>query len=173
MLLERRSLAPEEAIRLLTPLQGQDPPAPYIALAARLDGFSRDDLQAAIERRSVVKTTIMRLTLHLAAAAEYPAYAQLTRQVRMRKWRKTYPHLDELAVGAELGAWLAKPRTNDEIRERLRRYEGVTDEPSTAVIFARTLLALVQLPRRSRAGAAPFQLDSSGCSACSSSFSRR
>jgi len=146
MLLERRSLAPEEAIRRLTPLQGQDPPAPYIALAARLDGFSRDDLQAAIERRSVVKTTIMRLTLHLAAAAEYPAYAQLTRQARLRTWRKTYPHLDESTVRAELAAWLARPRTNDEIRERVRRYEGVTDDPWTAVVFARTLLALAQLP---------------------------
>ena len=146
MLLERQPFAPDEAIRRLTPLQGQDPPAPYIALAARLEGFSRDDLQAAIERRSVVKTTIMRLTLHLAAAAEYPAYAQLTRQARMRTWRKTYAHLDESTVAAELGAWLAEPRTNDEIRERVRRYEGVTDDAWTAVIFARTLLALVQLP---------------------------
>ena len=39
LLLERRRLAPAEAIRRLTPLQGQDSPAPYIALAARLDGF--------------------------------------------------------------------------------------------------------------------------------------
>ena len=94
----------------------------------------------------MIKTTIMRLTLHLAAAAEYPAYAQLTRQARMRAWRKTYPHLDESTVAAELGAWLAEPRSNDEIRERVRRYEGVTDDVWTAVIFARTLLALVQLP---------------------------
>ena len=47
---------------------------------------------------------------------------------------------------AELGAWLAEPRTNEEIRERVRRYEGVTDEPWTPIIFARVLLPLVQLP---------------------------
>ena len=88
----------------------------------------------------------MRLTLHLAAADEYPAYAQLVRQVRMRTWRKQYPHLDEAQVTAELGAWLAEPRTNEEIRERVRRYEGVTDEPWTPIIFARVLLPLVQLP---------------------------
>jgi hypothetical protein len=146
MLLRRHRLAPAEAIRRLTPLQGQDPPAPYVALAARLDRFARDDLQRAIELRDVVKTTIMRLTLHLAAAADYPAYAQLTRQARLRAWRKTYAHLDEAAVAAELGAWLAEPRTNDEIRERVRRYEGVTAEPWTPVIFARILLPLVQLP---------------------------
>ena len=89
----------------------------------------------------------MRLTLHLAAADDFPAYAQLTRQARMRTWRKTYPHLDEAQVTAELGGWLREPRTNGEIRERACRYEGVTaDEPWTAVIFARTLLPLVQLP---------------------------
>jgi hypothetical protein len=146
MLIERRRLSPAAAIRRLTPLQGQDAPAPYVALAARLDGFTRDALERAIRSRSVVKTTIMRLTLHLAAAADYPSYAQLTRQARMRNWGKAYPQLDLAAVTAELAAWLAEPRTNDEIRERVRRYDGVSDEPWTAVIFARTLLPLVQLP---------------------------
>jgi Winged helix DNA-binding domain len=146
LLLARRRLASAEAIRQLTPLQAQHAPAPYVGLAARLDGFTRDDLQAAIESGSVVKTTIMRLTLHVAAAADYPSYAQLARQARMRAWRKRYAHLDEPQVAAELAAWLGEPRTNDEIRARVRRYEGVTDEPWTPVIFARTLLPLVQLP---------------------------
>jgi hypothetical protein len=146
MLLERKVLDPVEAIRRLTPLQGQDPPAPYVALAARLDGFARGDLEAAFERREVVKTTIMRLTLHIAAADEYPAYAQLARQARMRAWRKTYAHLDEAAVTRELGAWLAEPRCNDEIRARVRAYEGVPDDEWGSVLFARIVLPLVQLP---------------------------
>ena len=98
MLLERQALSPAEAIRRLTPLQGQDSPAPYVALAARVQGLRVEDLQRAVECRDVVKTTIMRLTLHLVAAADYPAFAQLTRQVQMRKWRKTYAHLDERQV---------------------------------------------------------------------------
>jgi hypothetical protein len=146
LLLKRRRIAPADAIRALTPLQGQHPPAPYIALAARLDGFARGDLEAALAARSVVKTTIMRLTLHVAAADEYPAYAQLARQARMRNWRNTYAHLDETQVTAELSEWLSQPRGNDEIRERVRRYDGVADDPWTPVIFARTLLPLVQLP---------------------------
>ncbi len=146
MLLERHTLDPAEAIRRLTPLQGQDPPAPYVALAARVEGFSRPALEAAIDRREVVKTTINRLTLHLAAADEYPAYAQLTRQPRMRAWRKTYAHLDEEAVTADLGAWLSEPRSNDEIRERVGRYEGVTHDAVTPIVFARVLLPLVQVP---------------------------
>jgi hypothetical protein len=146
MLLERQTLSPVEAIQRLTPLQAQDPPAPYVALAARLDGFDRADLEAAIERRSVVKTTIMRTTLHLAAAGDFPAYAQLTRQARMRSWRRTYAHLDEEVVMAELGDWFAEPRTNDEIRERVRRYRGVPDDQWSAVVFARSVLPLVGVP---------------------------
>ncbi|MEJ7826219.1 MAG: winged helix DNA-binding domain-containing protein [Solirubrobacteraceae bacterium] len=146
MLLERRSCSTAEAIGLLTPLQGQDPPAPYVALAARVAGFAREDLQAAIDVGDVVKTTIMRNTLHLVTRSDYPAYHQVARQARMRTWRRTYAHLDEDQVTADLGAWLAEPRSDEEIRERVRRYEGVTDEPWTAIVFARTLLALIQLP---------------------------
>jgi Winged helix DNA-binding domain len=143
---ERLTLEPAEAVRRLTPLQGQESEAPHVALAARLEGFEQGDLNAAIEARDVVKTTIMRLTLHLAAAAEYPAYAQLSRQARMRAWRKTYAHLDEHELTAELTEWLAEPRTNVEIEERMLRYEGVSKENWGAVTFARTLLPMVQLP---------------------------
>jgi hypothetical protein len=146
MLLSRERIAPAEAIRRLTPLQGQHAPAPYIALAARVEGFTREALQDAIGARSVVKTTLMRLTLHLASADDYPAYAQLSRQARMRGWRKRYPHLDQSQVTDELRHWLREPRTNDEIRARVRRYEGVAGDQWEPVIFARTLLPLVQLP---------------------------
>jgi winged helix DNA-binding protein len=88
----------------------------------------------------------MRVTLHLVAGEDYPAYHQLSRQTRMRTWRKTYPHLDEEKVAAELGAWLREPRSNPEIRERVGRYEGVRTDDSTPIWFARNLVPLVQLP---------------------------
>jgi len=146
MLIERKPLAPAEAIGRLTPLQGQESPAPFVALAARLDGFNRNQLEAAIDSRDVVKTSIMRMTLHLAAGADFPAYAQFTRQPRMRKWRPTYAHLDEEGVVGDLTAWFDEPRTNTEIRQRVSRYDGVTPDMWTPVIFARTLLPLVQVP---------------------------
>ncbi len=146
LLLERAPLSPAEAIRHLTPLQGQHPPAPYIALAARLEDFTREALEAEIEAGAVVKTTINRLTLHLAHADDYPAYAQLSRQFWLRKWRETYAHLDEEKVAAELGAWLREPRTNTEIRERVRGYDGVPGDMFAPIWFARVLLPLVQLP---------------------------
>ena len=143
----RRRVKPAEAIRRLTPLQAQHPTAPFIALAARLDRFTRRGLEAAIDERAVVKTTINRLTLHLVAAAEYPAYAQLARQAWLRKWRKEYGHLDEERLVADLVELFREPRTNPEIREHVNRYDGVRDDhPWAAVIFARTLVPLVQLP---------------------------
>jgi Winged helix DNA-binding domain len=148
LLLERGRLAPADAIRRLTPLQGQDSPAPYIALAARLDGFVPQELEAAIESSAVVKATIMRVTLHLVAGDDYPAYHQLSRQTRMRKWRKDYAHLDEDQVKEELRAFLSEPRTNNDIREYLLgRYQGIpTDHEWHAVTFARSLLPIVHLP---------------------------
>jgi hypothetical protein len=146
LLLERRALSPAAAVRRLTPLQAQDPPAPYVALAARIQGFRRESLERAIGSRRTVKTTIMRLTLHLADAGDYPAYAQLARQARMRAWRRAHPELDEAEVAAELGRWLTEPRSNDAIRERVAGYPGVADDPWAPVAFARTLLPLVQLP---------------------------
>src|ERR1044071_1807325 len=82
-------------------------------------------IESALSAGAVVKTTVMRLTLHLAAADDYPAYHQLARQARMRTWRKTYAHLDEEAVTAELREWFSTPRGNAEIRERVGAYDGV------------------------------------------------
>jgi Winged helix DNA-binding domain len=96
----------------------------------------------------VVKATIMRMTLHLIAGDDYPAYHQLARQTRIRKWRKDYAHLDEERVKAELRDFLREPRSNNDIREYvLGRYDGVpTDHEWYAVMFARSLLPVVHLP---------------------------
>jgi hypothetical protein len=143
-LLERAHLSPAEAIRRLTPLQGQHPPAPFIALAARLEGFTRAALEADIDARKVVKTTIMRQTLHVAEAGDYPVYAQFTRLTRMRAWATKTPQVLDFA--AELEEWLSEPRTNTEIREHVKQYDGVPDDPYNPILLARTLVPLVQLP---------------------------
>ena len=146
LLRERVRLDPVQAIRVLTPLQAQDPPAPYVALAARLEGFERARLEAAIDAGAIVKTTIMRRTLHLVAAADYPAYHRLSTAAGMRGWRRQFAHLDEEKVVRELGRWLGQPRTNAEIRAHLRaRFDGI-EADWRPIWFARNVLPLVQLP---------------------------
>jgi hypothetical protein len=72
LLLERVRLDVPTAIHRLGALQGQRPRAPYVALAARLEGFEREDLSRALHDRTVVRATLMRETLHLVTAADYP-----------------------------------------------------------------------------------------------------
>ena len=147
LLVKRRRMSVPDAVAYLTPLQAQHPTAPFIALAARLDRFTRAGLERALAERAVVKTTINRRTLHLVAAGDYPAYAQLVRRPWLRTWRKEFAHLDEERVVAELREFLREPRTNTEIREHMCRHDGIdADEPWTSVLYARLLLPLVQLP---------------------------
>ena len=88
----------------------------------------------------------MRQTLHLAAADDYPAYAQLARQPRHARVAQQYAHFDEAQVTAELSAWFAEPRTNREVRERVGATRASRPTPWPPVMFARTLLPLVQVP---------------------------
>jgi hypothetical protein len=145
-LIERQALDPAEAIRRLTPLQGQHPPAPHIALAARLDRFTQEDLEHAIDAGRVLKATLMRMTLHLAHADDFPAYAQLCRHHRMRMLRKRHPDLDEERIAADLIAYLRTPRTNVELRDRIATHEGAPPDPNMPLLYARTLLPLTFLP---------------------------
>ena len=135
------------AVRRLTPLQAQEPNAPYVALHARVDGFGRAGLQRALRRRTVVKTTINRATLHLVAAVDYPAYAQLWRQPSLRAWRTRHPGVDEERVLAGLATLLSAPRSAAEIRELagelLPAERQDRWEPAQTV---RVLLPLVQVP---------------------------
>ena len=72
LLLQRAHVDVPAAVSRLGALQGQRPRAPYVALAARLDGFRHEDLGRALHERRVVRATLMRETLHLVAAADYP-----------------------------------------------------------------------------------------------------
>jgi hypothetical protein len=74
LLLERKKLSPLAAIERVAGLQAQWPPSPYIGLWSRIDGFRRETLERAIVRGDVIKPTVMRGTLHLVTARDYPLY---------------------------------------------------------------------------------------------------
>src|SRR5690349_20008517 len=71
LLLERSSITPTAAIEQLVGMQAQQSSAPFVGLWTRLNNFQRSDLASAIEKREVVKVTLMRATLHLVSAADY------------------------------------------------------------------------------------------------------
>ena len=65
---------PARAIERLVGMQAQWPPAPYVGLWSRLTGFRRATLERAILRGDVLKPTVMRGTLHLVTARDYPTF---------------------------------------------------------------------------------------------------
>jgi hypothetical protein len=74
MLLERRRSSPLAAIERLVGMQAQWPPAPYVGLWARVEGFRRSTLERAVQRGDVLKPSVMRGTLHLVTARDYPLF---------------------------------------------------------------------------------------------------
>jgi DNA glycosylase AlkZ-like len=85
-LLKRATIAPPLAVERLAGLQAQWAPAPYIGLWSRLAKFGIGDLERALEARTVVKATLMRGTLHVVSAKDYPALSVATTRSRSASW---------------------------------------------------------------------------------------
>src|SRR3989441_7757404 len=119
-LLRRQRLSVVDAVERLACLQGQWAPAPYVALWSRLAGFERERLTTAVDRGEVVKATLMRATLHLVSAREYPAYSLATMEGRFGAWRPpggpALADLDKLHRSVMTFAGKT-PRTRVEIQE--------------------------------------------------------
>jgi hypothetical protein len=117
LLLERRRLPVPKAIERLGALQAQWSPAPYVALWSRLDGFTIPQLERALARKSVVKATLMRSTLHLVSSADYPIYAAAIVDARRPKLERQFPvDLDVVAERLREGATDGVVQTWDDWR---------------------------------------------------------
>jgi hypothetical protein len=85
LLLERARLPLPRVLERMGGLQAQYAPAMYIGLWSRVEGFERDALTRALERRSVVQGTLMRATIHLVSRADYWPFAVGVRKA-LREW---------------------------------------------------------------------------------------
>src|SRR5690349_4137264 len=74
ILLRREQLDVAAAVHRIVAVQAQEPPSPYIALWTRVAGFDAADLDEAFARHRLVKATVMRVTLHVVDAVDYPAF---------------------------------------------------------------------------------------------------
>lgn len=150
MLLERGDVPAYEAVRRLAGLQAQVPNPPYIGLWTRLRGFDLGRLTDLIEERRVVRSSMMRATLHLTTAEDYlllrPALqAALDRSLRSIAGRRLEGlDLDRL-VSAARAMVEEEPRTFKELQGRLLEMEPDRD-PSALAYLVRMRLPLVQTP---------------------------
>jgi hypothetical protein len=86
LLLERWKLPIPRALERVGGIQNQYAPNAYVRLFSCLEGFRRDDLTRALERRTIVQGTLMRTTIHLVSARDYWLFAAGLRQPA-RDWQ--------------------------------------------------------------------------------------
>jgi len=76
-------------------VQAQVMGAAHLAFCARADNLLPRNIHSALwEKRTLVKTSAMRQTLHLVPAAEYPTYVAALRQSRMRALMNIMARID-------------------------------------------------------------------------------
>jgi hypothetical protein len=120
LLLERRRLPLPRAVEQAGCLQTQYAPSGYIGLWSRVEGFERDALTRALDRRSLVQATLMRNTIHVVSRADYWPLVIAVRGERMA-WSRRVQRSDERVVrraAERLQRFLADgPRRQQEIAD--------------------------------------------------------
>jgi hypothetical protein len=154
LLLSRSDVAPLDAVGHLVGLQAQVPRDPYVALWSRLDRFRPASLSELLLDRTVVRTTVMRATIHLVAADDCLGLRPLMQPVldaELARHPDFAPRLEGVDLEPVLSharALLAeKSRTGPELRSALG--ERFPSRDAAALAYAcRCKLALVQVPPR-------------------------
>jgi len=135
LLLRRERLSPVRAIERLAGLQAQLPSSPYLALWARLEGFERASLERALKGRRVVKALLMRATMHLVSARDYPHLDAAVREARtLIRARGTEPPPEEL-VERVVALARERPRTRPEIMQALGFHSRTQDPHEIRLLF--------------------------------------
>lgn len=147
LLLERSALSITRALEQVGGLQAQYAPSAYVALWSRLRGFRRDALTKALEQRRAVQATLMRATIHIVSARDYPYFAAAIRKSRKDWWLraqgKQLKGIDMAALAARVRRFLSNaPRRQSEIQKRLEA-EGF---PRIAAVSVGMWVDLVRVP---------------------------
>jgi DNA glycosylase AlkZ-like len=150
LLLRRSELPVSAAVQHLIGLQAQEPRDPYTALWSRLAGFRPRALSELLETREVVRTAVMRSTVHLVTADDCLLLRPLMQPVLAAELAR-YRDLRGVDVAAVLAfareRLEERPLTGAELRGVLA--ERFPDHDAADLAYAcRNLLVLVQVPPR-------------------------
>ena len=126
LLLERVRMAAADVVEHLVGMQAQVPTDPYIALWGRLEDFRHEELGGLIRSHAAVRGSLMRATLHLVTARDYPPLRSLMAPVLERNFRSGSP-FGRLLAGVDVDAVRAAGR------ELLRERPRSTTELGTAL----------------------------------------
>jgi hypothetical protein len=78
---------PADAVKRIGSLQAQHPEWPPVALASRAGTRQTADLAGALNDRTVVRSTLMRLTIHIVHADDLWPMFLVSRPLRLNQWR--------------------------------------------------------------------------------------
>ena len=153
LLLDHADLPVLDAVAQLCGLQAQEPQEPYVGLWSRLRAFDPAVLSELLTGRSVVRTHLMRRTVHLVTAADALAWRArhetMLRQRVLGVYRSELAGVDLEEVAAVGRAAVAdgEPRTSAELARLLaERWPGPAPRALGEMIGA--LVPLVQIPPR-------------------------
>ncbi|RBY79574.1 winged helix DNA-binding domain-containing protein [Geodermatophilus sp. TF02-6] len=152
LLLRRDPRTAVDAVEHLVGLQAQEPQEPYVGLWSRSASFAPGDLVDLLKTRRVVRTLLMRRTLHLVTAADCltlrPVHQPMLVARMVGTLGRRLPGVDLEALGAAGQALFAEePRTLPEVGRRLGdRWPGVAARDLGDALSS--LVPLVQTPPR-------------------------
>jgi len=160
-LLERVAMPVPELLERIVGLQAQEASSWYGGFWSRLDPFDPQEVSQLLEERRIVRTALMRSTIHLVTTEDALVLRPLLQPAVAKPmtgyWRRQLAalHAEEVAAAAR-AALEDGPLTNKELGAALEgRWEGPT--PSDLAMAARVWVPLVQVPPRGmwgRSGAA-------------------
>ncbi|PRY44904.1 winged helix DNA-binding domain-containing protein [Umezawaea tangerina] len=154
LLLDRSDLPVLDAVAHVGGLQAQEPQEPFAGLWSRLRAFDPAVLSDLLVGRSVVRTHLMRRTVHLLTAADALAWrsrhdAMLLQRV-LGVYRRELDGVDLAELAAAARAVLAdgEPRTMSEIARALAERWPAPGTRALGEVVVAALVPVAQLPPR-------------------------
>ncbi|MFI6290848.1 winged helix DNA-binding domain-containing protein [Nonomuraea sp. NPDC050790] len=154
LLLDRADVPVLDAVAHLCGLQAQEPQEPYVGLWSRLRAFKAAELSDLLVRRGVVRTHLMRRTVHLLTAEDVlawrPRHDAMLRQRVLGTYRRELAGVDLDGLAAAGLAVMAdgEPRSMAELARAVAdRWPEAGTRPLGEMLVA-ALIPMVQMPPR-------------------------
>ncbi|WP_031128807.1 winged helix DNA-binding domain-containing protein [Streptomyces aureocirculatus] len=154
LLLDRADMPVVDAVAHLGGLQAQEPQEPFTGLWSRLRAFVPDSLSDLLVERRVVRTHLMRRTVHLVTADDVLAWRSrhdaMLRQRVLGVYRRDLKDvdLDELAAAGREALADGEPRTMAELVRAVADRWPATAPRALGEMLIAGVLPMVQVPPR-------------------------